>query len=95
MPVCPMEAELGGPLWQLGARWYELVDARTAVGIVTRNGLGELVRLDLAAGTATRLELPFVDYAGVSGRGDRVLVQALAAEAPAAADPAGAGFREV
>jgi dienelactone hydrolase len=83
LPVCPMEAELGGPLWQLGARWYELVDARTAVGIVTRNGLGELVRLDLAAGTATRLELPFVDYAGASGRGDRVLVQALAAEAPA------------
>ena len=82
--VCPMEAELGGPLWQLGARWYELQDERTGVGIVTRGGLGELVRLDLEAGTATRLELPFVDYAGVSGRGERVLVQALAAEAAAA-----------
>jgi dipeptidyl aminopeptidase/acylaminoacyl peptidase len=97
-PVCPMEAELGGPLWQLGARWYELVDARTAVGIVTRNGLGELVRLDLAAGTATRLELPFVDYAGASGRGGRVLVQALAAEAPAELillDPASGSYERL
>lgn len=81
--VCPMAAELGGPLWQLGARWYALLDARTALGIATRNGLGQLVRLDLEAGTAERLELPFVDYAGISGGGGRVLVQALAAEAAA------------
>jgi dipeptidyl aminopeptidase/acylaminoacyl peptidase len=81
-PVCPMEAELGGPLWQLGARWYELLDDATAVGVVARPGGAELARIDLRAGTAAPLPLPFVEYAGLSAAGGRLLVQALAADAP-------------
>jgi dipeptidyl aminopeptidase/acylaminoacyl peptidase len=81
--VCPAEAELGGPLWQLGTRWYELLDAGRAVGTLTRDGVTTLALFDLASGRTRAIDLPFVEYAGISGSGDRVLVQALAADAPA------------
>src|SRR5690349_4793910 len=82
-PVWTAEAELGGPLWQLGARWYELLGADQALGIVTRDGLARLTRINLQHGTATPLDLPYVEYAGISAANGRVLVQALAADTPA------------
>lgn len=82
--ACPMTAEVGGPLWQLGTRWYELLDDRTAVAAATRDGTSRLLRIDLAGGTAEPLDLPFVEYAGISAGGGRALVQALAADAPGA-----------
>ncbi|MFO1035412.1 MAG: S9 family peptidase [Geminicoccaceae bacterium] len=81
--VCPVEGELAGPLWQLGARWYDFLDDRTAMGILTRDGGSDLVRLDLAAGTVHPLDLGMADLAGISCSGGRTLVQALPADAPA------------
>jgi hypothetical protein len=54
----PTEAEFGGPLWQLGTRWYELLDAGRAVGALTRDGISTLALVDLASGQARALDLP-------------------------------------
>ena len=81
-PVALLAAELAGPLWQLGARWYDFVDAGTALAIATQRGRSGLVRIDLATGAGTRLELPFVEYAGLSCAEGRALVQALPDDGP-------------
>ena len=65
-PVALLAAELAGPLWQLGARWYDFLDERTVLAIATGLGRSQLVALDLATGADTPLDLPFVEYAGVS-----------------------------
>lgn len=41
--------EIGEPLWQLGAQHWAFVDAKTIVGISIRDGLTQLVRMDLSA----------------------------------------------
>src|SRR4051794_37729805 len=82
-PVWTTEAELGGPLWQLGARWYEVLDAGQALRIVTPDGIARLTRIALAQGATTPLDLPYVEYAGISAANGRVLVQALGADTPA------------
>jgi dipeptidyl aminopeptidase/acylaminoacyl peptidase len=81
--VALLGAELAGPLWQLGARWYDLVDEGMALAIATERGQSRLTRIDLAAGTERPLDLPFVEYAGVSCAGGAALVQAMPADGPA------------
>ena len=83
-PVALIGAELAGPVWQLGARWYDFVDEATAVAIATERGRSRLVRLDLASGADAPLDLPHVEFAGLSCAGGRALVQALPNDAPAA-----------
>ncbi len=83
VPVALLAAELAGPLWQLGARWYDFVDERTAIAVATGLGRSRLVTIDLASGADRALELPFVEYAGVSCAGGRTLVQALPDDGPA------------
>lgn len=94
-PVCPMSAEVGGPLWQLGARWYDLLDAERAVAVVSQDGLAQLGIIDAAGAGFAPFKLPFVEFGGVIRAGGRVLVQALAAERPAeivAVDPTAGTF---
>ena len=38
VPVALLAAELAGPLWQLGARWYDFVDEDTALAVATQLG---------------------------------------------------------
>lgn len=76
-------AELGGPLWQLGSRWYDFLDARTAVAIATERGKSRLARVDLAAGTEEPFDLEAVEFAGVSCAEGTALVEALPADGPA------------
>jgi dipeptidyl aminopeptidase/acylaminoacyl peptidase len=83
VPVALLAVELAGPLWQLGARWYDFRDERTVVAVATRLGRSQLVTIDLASGAATPAELNAVEFAGVSCAGGRTLVQALAADGPA------------
>ncbi|MFO1071499.1 MAG: S9 family peptidase [Geminicoccaceae bacterium] len=84
VPVALLAAELAGPLWQLGARWYDFLDAGTAVAIATERGRSRLTRIDLAAGTEAPIDLPEGELAGVSCADGRVLVQHLPEAAPAA-----------
>ena len=53
-PVALLAAELAGPLWQLGARWYDFLDAGTALAVATQLGRSRLVRLDLATGAGNQ-----------------------------------------
>jgi dipeptidyl aminopeptidase/acylaminoacyl peptidase len=62
-PLVPMARDMGGPLWQAGSRWWTPIDAGRALATVTEGGLEHLAVLDLAAGTATRLDLPFAAFA--------------------------------
>ncbi|MFL5336286.1 MAG: alpha/beta hydrolase family protein [Geminicoccaceae bacterium] len=84
VPVALIAAELAGPLWNLGARWYDFIDDGTALAIATERGRSRLVRLDLATGADATVDLPFVEYAGVTCAAGRALVQALAEDAPGA-----------
>jgi dipeptidyl aminopeptidase/acylaminoacyl peptidase len=82
VPVALLAAELAGPLWQLGARWYDFVDENTALAVATQLGRSRLVRLDLDTGAATTLELPFLEFAGLCCAEGRALVQALPDDGP-------------
>jgi len=68
-----VSAEVGGPLWQLGASWFSvLADGRV---LHTRmNGTSSLAILDPATGNSTVLELPLDTISLNDVRGDRVLV---------------------
>ena len=59
-PVALIAAELAGPLWNLGARWYDFIDDGAALAIASERGRSRLVRLDLATGADATVDLPFV-----------------------------------
>jgi dipeptidyl aminopeptidase/acylaminoacyl peptidase len=74
--VCPIEADLGGPLWQLGGAWYRvLADGRLLT--VRTLGTDTLAILDPATRELTDLDLG-IGALGRTGlgpvRGDRALV---------------------
>jgi dipeptidyl aminopeptidase/acylaminoacyl peptidase len=97
-PVALVAAELAGPLWQLGSRWYDFLDERTALAIATERGTSRLTRLDLATGTEAPLDLPFVEYAGVACAHGVAVVQALPDDGPGSVvliDPSRPGFSTV
>ncbi len=70
----PVPAEVGGPLWMLGTRWYALLDDGTVLAVATQ-GTDTLTVIDPVDGTAREVDLPGVSSIGlqqVSGR--RVLL---------------------
>ena len=98
VPVALIAAELAGPLWNLGARWYDFVDAGTVLAIATARGRSRLVRIDLASGADEVLELPFVEFAGLTCAAGTAVVQALAGDGPGAiilVEPTRPGFHAV
>jgi dipeptidyl aminopeptidase/acylaminoacyl peptidase len=97
-PVALVAAELAGPLWQLGSRWYDFLDGRTALAVATERGVSRLTRLDLASGTEAPLDLPFVEYAGVACADGVAVFQALPDDGPGRVvliDPSRPGFSTV
>ena len=83
-PVCIMAAEFAGPLWQLGARWYDFLDAETIVAAYNQEGFWHLGRVDPRAGTLVPFGFAFTDIGSVSCAGGAVLAIAAAADRPAA-----------
>lgn len=63
--ITAFEADLGGPLWQLGAATFGLTGDGQALVRATRNAFDELLLVDLATGRTKRLELPFVAFGSV------------------------------
>ncbi len=64
-PVATMDAEVGGPLWQLGMRSYALSgDGRVLLRVV-RGTVDSLFMLDLRSGALTALALPFVAFGSI------------------------------
>ncbi|MFJ6654437.1 prolyl oligopeptidase family serine peptidase [Microbacterium sp. NPDC091313] len=77
VPVAPVDADTGGGLWVLGARWYAPVD--DAVVAVRTDGADQVVSID--AGGVHPLAMPVVARAVVEdGRGRRVLVSGSSAD---------------
>lgn len=68
--------ELGGPLWNLGMRTWGIVDDRHALAARVRDGVAELVRIDLDAGTIASLptSTPSIGHLAV-GRGTAAMVE--------------------
>ena len=64
-PVLELDAELGGPAWQLGTRSYALTGDGWALLRVNRSTVESLLLLDLATGIQRWLELPFVAFNSV------------------------------
>jgi dipeptidyl aminopeptidase/acylaminoacyl peptidase len=83
-PLCPMAAELAGPLWQLGTRWYDALDTGTLVVTIGEEGFTRLAMLNVADGRLTPLAPSLADYAEPSCAARRVLVLARAVDRPPA-----------
>jgi len=60
--ITAFEAELGGPLWQLGQSNYALLGDGRALVRICRNAIDQLALVDVASGATTPLRLPFVAY---------------------------------
>ena len=64
-PVLELDAELGGPTWQLGTRSYALTNDNRVLLRINRSTVESLLLLDLATGSQHWLELPFVSFSSV------------------------------
>jgi dipeptidyl aminopeptidase/acylaminoacyl peptidase len=61
-PVWPRAAEFAEPLWSFGQANYVLLGDGRAVAAFSERGLGKLAIIDLKAGTARDLNLPYVEF---------------------------------
>lgn len=64
-PVTAIEADFGGPLWNLGASTFALTGDGRALARLCRNAVDQLVLVDLASGRVEELALPFVSFGSV------------------------------
>lgn len=97
-PLIAMPAEIGGPLWQLGSRWWAPIDTHRALAIVVEGGFERLFILDLKRGEATPLDLPFAAFGEVQVVGGTAYCRAAAVDRPAvviAIDLEGGQHREL
>ena len=81
-PIMPADADTGGPLWNLGARWYAPLDDGRLVAVQT-NGSDQLVLIDPTCGGEDALDTPL--SGGVllrDVRGGRVLLTGAGATVP-------------
>lgn len=75
--IAPADADTGGALWVLGARWYAALDDGGAVAVRT-NGEDSVVRIS-ATGAVTEIDLPARSRVLVEAtNGERVLVSGAA-----------------
>jgi dipeptidyl aminopeptidase/acylaminoacyl peptidase len=64
-PVTSLEADIGGPLWQVGASSYALLGDGRALVRITRHARDALAIVDLAGGGITPLALPYALFGSV------------------------------
>lgn len=83
-PLVPLDAEIGGPLWQVGTRWWTPIDRHHALAAVNEQGFEHLAILDLEAGTARPLDLPFCAFAELLVADGTAYCTAAATDRPAA-----------
>ena len=69
-PICPVDADFGAPLWQLGARWYRSLADGTL--LTTRTvGTDTLAILDPATGALADIELGDISSVQICDVDDR------------------------
>lgn len=81
-PIMTVDADTGGPLWNLGARWYAtMADGRILA--VQTNGSDQLVVIDPTCGAEDALDTPLTGGVLVRDvRGQRVLLTGAGARVP-------------
>ncbi|MBT2412717.1 S9 family peptidase [Streptomyces sp. ISL-12] len=71
-PLCPREEEFGGPLWQLGLRWFAPLDSGL-IAVVHGRGATALGVLDPETGEVVDAAGPWTEFAaGIAAYGERV-----------------------
>jgi dipeptidyl aminopeptidase/acylaminoacyl peptidase len=75
-------AEFAGPLWSLGTRWHDAVDATTLAATFRENGVTRLAWVDTERGSLEPVPLDAVELSEPSGEGGAVAVIAAPADAP-------------
>ncbi len=83
-PLVAEPRDMGGPLWQVGSRWWAPIAATQALATVTAAGIEQLTVLDLAAGTARPLALPFAVFGELLVAGRTAYCRAASVDRPAA-----------
>ena len=71
--MAPVEADLGGPLWQLGMRWYSLLDDGRLLTVRTF-GTDTLAVLDPATGSYDDIDLGNISSVHLGARRRRPLL---------------------
>jgi dipeptidyl aminopeptidase/acylaminoacyl peptidase len=74
--ICPMPAELGLPLWQLGGSTWGFADARTIVAAAVEQGLARVVAVDLPTGRARPVPMTATALSHLACRHGRTVVLA-------------------
>jgi dipeptidyl aminopeptidase/acylaminoacyl peptidase len=69
-PLAPMEAEIGGPQWVFGSRWYAVLDDGRIVASVTRDGLDHLGVIEPGAGRVELLDTSFTSIGQLVADGE-------------------------
>ena len=81
--ICPQQADFGGPMWQLGNKWYQLLDDGRLLGVRTLGG-SQIGIIDPANGSFDPIELAEIGTMTVSGvSGDRALLSCAGPRLPA------------
>ncbi len=60
--VCPMQAEFGQPQWVFGQAMFGFTGDDEIVATFIEQGLGKLIRIDLASGRTQLIDTPFTDF---------------------------------
>ncbi|MBA8816438.1 dipeptidyl aminopeptidase/acylaminoacyl peptidase [Microbacterium halimionae] len=73
-PLASADADTGGGLWVLGARWFTMLDNERIVSLRT-NGADEVFVIDQKTSTERALELPLSSQLNIEdGQGSQVLI---------------------
>ena len=75
-PVCPREAEFGGPHWVFGNSMYGFRADNEIVCTYIENGVSRLARLDTASGLLTAIDNPYQEIRELRVAGDTLVLLA-------------------
>lgn len=81
-PLLERKSEFGGPLWQVGSRWWTPIDARRCLVTWGEDGLGRLGILHLEDGRLECLDLPFAEFTEIHVAGERAVFRGSALDCP-------------
>jgi dipeptidyl aminopeptidase/acylaminoacyl peptidase len=75
-PVCPREAEFGGPHWTFGNSMYGFASDAEIVCTYIEDGVNHMARLDTASGQLTTIPIPWQEVRELRVSGNTVAVLA-------------------
>lgn len=84
VPVCPMEAEFGLPLWSLGSSTYAFTGAGEIVAAFCRKGIWGLGVISFPDGKLREVDTGYTEITGLQGRPDSAVFLAASPLAPPA-----------